>query len=474
MADPGDSDHEEFWDDLLAFVEEGRVLPVLGAELLTVEDRGETIPLYRAVAERLLTKYGASAESIRTTVSRPGHELNDAVCALAAAGRRVRDLYRPINDILQKALAQQPDVPAPLRDIARIRHFDLFATTTPDNLVAQALDAVRFGGLRQTDELEYAPKLPTDRRRDIPEVPTSRYTAIFYLFGKADVSPFFAIHDEDALEFAYTLQAGNGPERMFSQLRSRNLLFIGCSFADWLSRFFLRLSNSERLFSDQRTKKEFFAGGETASDPSFTGFLERFSQDSRWYAIDGRTFAGELYRRWSARNPADGPSVEPSAAAAEPAGPTPGGTIFISYSSDDVGAARQLFTDLQDLGGDVAWFDKSALTPGDDWHQRLTSAVQRCAIFLPLLSANTERRTEGYFRLEWSEAAERSRRIQGRKFIFPTVIDPGYTGSPEGYALVPEVFKAVQYAHAPAGRISDAFKLELREQLRTLRRSRSL
>ena len=34
-----------------------------------------------------------------------------------------------------------------------------------------------------------------------------------YLFGKADVSPFYAIHDEDALEFPYTLQAGNGLKR---------------------------------------------------------------------------------------------------------------------------------------------------------------------------------------------------------------------------------------------------------------------
>ena len=53
---------------------------------------------------------------------------------------------------------------------------------------------------------------------------SSKYAAVLYLFGKSDVSPFYAIHDEDFLEFAYTMQAGNGPERMFSQLRSRNLL----------------------------------------------------------------------------------------------------------------------------------------------------------------------------------------------------------------------------------------------------------
>src|SRR5262249_7972457 len=277
-------DVEEFWDDLLAFIEQGRVLPVVGAELLLVESGGAPIPLYRVVAERLLAKYGFTASSLPGGGAlRTGYELNDAVCALARAGRRVRDLYRPINDILQKTLGEQKNVLGPLRDLASIRHFDLFATTTPDNLMAQALDAVRFNGAKQTVEIEYAPKLPTDRRRDIPEVPSSKFAAVFYLFGKADVSPFYAIHDEDALEFSYTMQTGNGPERMFSQLRSRNLLLIGCRLPDWLSRFFLRLSNSERLFSDQRTKKEFFAGDEAAIDHSFTVFLEQFSHDSRWY-----------------------------------------------------------------------------------------------------------------------------------------------------------------------------------------------
>jgi hypothetical protein len=332
---------------------------------------------------------------------------------------------------------------------------------------------VRFGGTALTDEIEYAPKLPTDRRRDIPEMPSSQYTAVFYLFGKADVSPFFAIHDEDALEFPYTLQAGNGPERMFSQLRSRNLLFIGCSFADWLSRFFLRLSSSERLFSDQRTKKEFFAGEETSADRNFTVFLERFSQDSRYYAVAAPAFVDELFRRWSARNPAVDSTVGSSGVAADAASGPASGTIFISYSSDDAGAARRIFADLEEIGGDVVWFDKAALKPGDDWSQRLKVAVQRCEMFLPLLSANTENRTEGYFRLEWSEAAERNRRIQGRKFIFPVMIDPDFR-SPESYALVPDAFRAFQYGHAPGGRLSDDFRNELREQLRVVRRPRAL
>ena len=37
---------EEFWDDLLAYIEDGRVIPVVGRELLTVQVGGEMVPLW--------------------------------------------------------------------------------------------------------------------------------------------------------------------------------------------------------------------------------------------------------------------------------------------------------------------------------------------------------------------------------------------------------------------------------------------
>ena len=466
-------DIEDFWGDLLAFIEDGHVMPVVGEQLLTIEDAGVEVPLYRAVATRLLKRYGIVADG--SIPLRENHELNDAVVALAGAGKRIRDLYRPVHDILAQLLANVTEPLDPLRKLAAIRHFDLFASSTPDDLLARALNKVRYGGDARTDEIEYAPKLPTERRRDMPEAPSPGYAAVFYMFGKADVAPFYAIHDEDALEFPYTLQAGSGPERMFSQLRSRNLLLIGCGFADWLSRFFLRLSNSERLSSDQRNKKEFLVGADCASDQDFTVFLRRFSQDSRYYATDARAFVDELHKRWSERNPAL-ETQAPTAVAAQP-GATAAGSgsaFFISYAHDNLSAASQLFEDLKTIGGETAWFDKSALKAGDDWHPQIMSAIQRCDFFLPLISRQTEARTEGYFREEWAEAADRSRRIQGKKFIFPVVIDPDYSGNMDAYKLVPDAFKAFQYSHAPQGKWSDDLRAEMTEQIRNLRRARSV
>jgi hypothetical protein len=331
---------EEFWNDLLAFIEEKRVIPVVGAELLTIRREGSPpVPLYRAAADRLLALHRLDP------LPQEHYGLYGAVSAVSAERRvRMKDLYRQIYDILKKLNSEQPQLMQPLWDLASIYHFDLFITTTPDDLLARALMAVR--GL-PVDEIPYAPLLPTDKRRDVPEAPSSQYTAVFYLFGKVDVGPFYAIHDEDSLEFPYSLQAGNGPERMFSHMRSRNLLLIGCTFPDWLSRFFIRLSNPDRLYSDQRTKKEYLVGEETLGGKDLVTFLERFSLDSRCYRVEAETFVSELYRRWLERNPSRvlTPNTEPGE------GATSGGTIFISYSSADLGAAKSLFDDLKSMGG---------------------------------------------------------------------------------------------------------------------------
>src|SRR5215471_16065300 len=172
---------EEFWDELLAQIEAGEIIPVVGPELLTVLIEGRETPLYQLLAERLLAKYGLVASigapesdptANATTVSlRPYHELNDAVCSLAQRGRRVQDLYRPINDLL-KALVEVPAESSlqPLRNLASVSGFKLFVTTTPDDLLARAIDTERHGGIAKTEHIVFAPKLASGALNDLPEV----------------------------------------------------------------------------------------------------------------------------------------------------------------------------------------------------------------------------------------------------------------------------------------------------------------
>ena len=48
---------EDFWDDLLGHLKSGTLLPVIGAELVTVKDGDRRVPLYRLLGERLAERY---------------------------------------------------------------------------------------------------------------------------------------------------------------------------------------------------------------------------------------------------------------------------------------------------------------------------------------------------------------------------------------------------------------------------------
>lgn len=123
-------------------------------------------------------------------------------------------------------------------------------------------------------------------------------------------------------------------------------------------------------------------------------------------------------------------------------------SVFISYASEDRAAARELRDALSAAGIDV-WYDENELVGGDAWDQKIRRQLRECDYFMPLISATTERRKEGYFRREWRLAAERTMDMADDVlFLLPVVID----GTSEASARVPEKFTAVQWLRVPAGR----------------------
>jgi TolB-like protein/Flp pilus assembly protein TadD len=145
-----------------------------------------------------------------------------------------------------------------------------------------------------------------------------------------------------------------------------------------------------------------------------------------------------------------------------PSSPTaPPRAIFLSYSHDDAAAARRIAETLRAAGIEV-WFDEKELRGGDAWDQKIRQQIRDCALFLPIVSQNTQRRREGYFRLEWHLAEERSRLIaRGTPFLVPVAVDD----VPERTALVPEVFLSVQWTRLRDGEAPAAFGARLRQLL---------
>ena len=131
----------------------------------------------------------------------------------------------------------------------------------------------------------------------------------------------------------------------------------------------------------------------------------------------------------------------------------PSKAVFLSYASQDAEAARRICEALRASGVEV-WFDQSELRGGDVWDQKIRQQIHDCALFVPIISTHTDERTEGYFRLEWKLAVDRSHLMaDDATFLFPIVIDD----TPDASARVPEKFRAVQWTRLPAGAAPPAF-----------------
>jgi TolB-like protein len=127
--------------------------------------------------------------------------------------------------------------------------------------------------------------------------------------------------------------------------------------------------------------------------------------------------------------------------------------VFLSYASEDAAAAHRIAEALRSAGVEV-WFDQDELRGGDAWDQKIRRQIRECALFMPIVSENTQARPEGYFRLEWKLAVDRSHLMaDDQPFLLPVVIDVALDES----ARVPDRFRLVQWTSLPDGITSGSF-----------------
>jgi TolB-like protein/tetratricopeptide (TPR) repeat protein len=135
--------------------------------------------------------------------------------------------------------------------------------------------------------------------------------------------------------------------------------------------------------------------------------------------------------------------------------------VFLSYASQDAEAAQKISEALRAAGIEV-FFDQSELRGGDVWDQTIRREIHDCALFVPVVSQHTQGRLEGYFRREWKLAVERTHDMAEQKpFLVPVVID----GTQDQDAIVPDLFRTVQWTRLPAGTTPPDFVERIRRLL---------
>jgi hypothetical protein len=443
---------DDAWDDLLSFIEERRVIPIVGPELLQVTTEHGPRLLYDWLAEKL-----AARLNVDTADLPPAYTLNDVICWFLAARGRREEAYVRVRSILKEA---QFEAPRALRQLAAITDFDLFVSTTFDALLENAINLERFAGAPSTDVLSYAPNrvadLPSERDR-------LQRPLVYHLFGRVSASPTYVLSDEDLLEFICALQNEHlAPEKLFHELEHSHLLFIGSNFTNWLARLFLRMAKRQRL-SDPRDVGEVMADDHTGQDERLMAFLQQVSVRTRIY-MGAERFVDELHRRWQARRkPAAAiATISTAARFLPPAREMPDNAVFISYAREDLPAVQQIKAGLE-AAGITTWFDIDRLEVGDDYDRKIQRNIARCSYFIPVVSATTQRRLEGYFRREWSYAMDRVRNMaDGALFILPVSIDATSASD----ALVPDKFKALHFNQLPGGAVPPEFAQRVADFMR--------
>lgn len=451
------------WEILLTELQAGRVIPIIGPELLRVsEPGGSEIRLDEWLAARLAEKLGVSREA---EVLAHG-SLSSVFLAYGRVRRRLNDAYTALYNLTRQHPFEPPPV---LRRLAAIEKLDLFVTTTFDPLLARAIDAERHGGAPLTEVLSFNAQSVVDLEETKNEL---QRPLVYHLLGRAGAGPCYAITDEDILEWITKLQSNNySPPNLGFELKHNHLLFLGLGYEDWLTRFFMRTIKGSRL-SDPRDKGEIIADARVEGDGNLCAFLTSVSDNTRLYGGGAAGFVEELAARWAAFREETG--AAPSAAAAGKPGLERGETarflppdremppqaVFISYAHEDVETVKQLKAAL-DSAGISSWFDLHQLGSGDNYRQKIEANIRNCAFFIPIISRTTTTRVEGFFHREWRWAADRRESMHpAAQFILPVIVDD----TPATHPLIDQYFPVLTASSLPGG-IPDAAFLDRLSQL---------
>jgi hypothetical protein len=428
---------EQRWRDLLLLIEAGEVIPIVGRELLEVPTPSGKKPLYAWLAERVAKTLGVPFDPAQPT----GDPLNDVACRYLKDHDDPRQIYITVFEEARGIAAL--GIPEALQQLASIDRFKLLVTTTFDNCLQAAVDAVRFNGLPRTETRVYTPNDAKDLPAPLEDL---KGPLVYHLLGRVSPTANYVVTEEDALEFVYSLQA-NRPATLFSELFRKDLLVIGCRFPAWLVRFFLRSARPERLLF-ARGRSAFVVDTGAREDRMLVEFLRAFRTRTEVLGhVSPAEFVAELHRRWQAR------AARPAAADAAPApAQAPPGAIFISYASEDRPVAEKVAEALAAAKLEV-WLDRDQLMTGDAFEDRIRTNIDQSTIFLPLLSRNCLTRTPRYFRLEWDFALRKARLLPSTvQFLYPVAIDDVPYQAPE----IPGELRALTWGSIKDG-LTDAF-----------------
>jgi hypothetical protein len=418
---------EHHWDMLLSYIAEGRVVPVLGPELLVAKaNDGKRVPFYEEVTRRLARHFALPEKE--------GETVSDFMSRFLTRNNTVKMARMGLIKVLREM--EDEEQPS-LQRLVSTNAFQLFLTTTPDSLLTTSIASTG----NAPDVYFFSTNFK--RRSDVPDkklIGRKRY--VYHLYGKAAPCFEYAFSDDDRLLFSCEwMDSQFKPRNLLSYLADKYLLILGCGYENWQARFFLLGLKGAELFSNIWDASSLLADSHTRNDVELDRFLSR-CKGNIYYEGGAIEFVNELCDRLEKTplsiSDADGDTFEK-------------GSIFISYASEDKLAALKIKQRLESFSLPV-WMDKFRLESGCDYDDRIKSNIQNSSLFIPLISQSTSQITEPrFFRKEWNIAIEQSLQSSPKiPFIHPVAIDDVKPSD-----NIPNAINKLHWISAPDGELQE-------------------
>lgn len=437
--------NERNWERLLDAIENKRVVPILGENLIHVATESGNRDI-RSYLLNNLSKQFSEGQDIRdfSQIECDIHRYNTK----GDAGDET-DIYYEIFQQLKEASITLPDQVVKLFQIC---NFPLVLTTSYAPRINEVL------GVNENNIKVYQKK----KESDILSINTGLKdsTILYHLFGKVNaVQKSFLVTDEDLLDYLHCWHnKDTRPPVLEKYLKDKFFLVLGCNYPNWLFRFFW---HSIKNFSITPTAD---LGGmqgvvaldqHHAEDQELIGFLSRIKTIT---VNNTEDFIGELIERYQLRNKDKVTMSKPENSELD----TQEHDIFISYASEDFEKAERIYNLLKSLGANP-WFDKKKLEGGELYERTIDKKIKECKRFMPILSQHTLTNERRYFKKEWTLSIEELPYRYGTRYICPVVIDEI---NPFDEERIPDQFKQ---CHVINSNSSD-FDKELETIIRSYRK----
>ena len=305
---------------------------------------------------------------------------------------------------------------SPFRKLAQIPGIDTYITVNLDNFLERAFMVEQ---LEANPSINFSIPMPA---MDSSKIISGTNPIIYNIFGSITGSNF-AVSEEEYIEYLYLIRENNADifEQFYESIKNKNLLMIGCSFPNWLMRFFIRIITGQRLKNNYVGKT--VACDKISQDVELYNFLNDHhinvihidpsanpdNSDATKFK-NTVAFINKLYTEWDSTNDKARNEVKFEE------------KLFISYASNDRPFVRLIKDEFEKQGVEV-FFDDDDLRAGDRYNQKIKKYITNCNYFLPIISKHSLNKERYVYDKEWRRAFFLDE-DNSDSFLRPFIIDP--------------------------------------------------